>query len=104
MYIYRKTGAAGKRLEEAKKINLSLLTLEKVINSLCDPSKRRHVPYRESSLTHILKDSLGGNCKTTLVVAVSPHIFNRSETKRTLHFAQRCTHILYKIFYVVISV
>jgi len=86
----RKTGAKGQRLEEAKKINLSLLTLEKVINALSNPTRSKHIPYRESTLTHVLKDSLGGNCKTTLVVNVSPHIFNRSECKRTLHFAQRC--------------
>ena len=66
-----KTGAEGQVLEQAKKINMSLASLGKVIKSL---SKRiHHIPYRDSKLTRILKDSLGGNSKTTLIVTCSPH-------------------------------
>merc|ERR1712228_169187 len=61
----RKTGATGNRLQEAMKINLSLTCLGRVISAL---SENKHVPYRDSKLTHLLKDSLGGNCKTTLIV------------------------------------
>ena len=58
-----KTGAAGKRLEEAKNINKSLTTLGQVIMALTD-SKSSHIPYRDSKLTRVLQDSLGGNAKT----------------------------------------
>lgn len=64
---------AGKRLEESKKINQSLSALGNVISALTDPrNARSHVPYRDSKLTRILEDSLGGNCKTTLVATISP--------------------------------
>ena len=66
-----KTGAAGKRLEEAKNINKSLTTLGQVITALTD-SKSSHVPYRDSKLTRVLQDSLGGNAKTTLILTCSP--------------------------------
>jgi kinesin family protein 5 len=66
-----KTGAEGKVLEQAKKINLSLTSLGMVIKSLSE--NQTHVPYRDSKLTRIIKDSLGGNAKTTLIVACSPH-------------------------------
>merc|ERR1719295_1471451 len=74
-----------KKVEELKTINLSLTNLTTCINFL---SKGRMASYRSSQLTFYLMDSLGGNSKTTLVVAVSPHIFNRSETIRTLNFAK----------------
>ena len=67
-----KTGAAGQTLEEAKMINKSLTTLGKVINALTD-KKARHIPYRESKLTRVLTESLGGNSKTCLVITCSPH-------------------------------
>ena len=70
-----KTGATGTTLEEAKKINLSLTTLGKVIAALTD-KKIKHIPYRESKLTRILSESLGGNSKTCLVITCSPHPFN----------------------------
>ena len=64
---------AGKRLEESKKINQSLSALGNVISALTDAKGGRgHVPYRDSKLTRILEDSLGGNCKTTLVATISP--------------------------------
>ena len=84
----RKTLAKGKRFEEAKNINLSLSTLQRVIESLS--KRKKHVPYKESKLTHVLQDSLGGNCKTTLLIASSPHIFNRAETVNSLDFGKRC--------------
>merc|ERR550537_2131870 len=65
-----KSGSAGEMLEEAKKINSSLSALGNVIDALAD--KRPHVPSRDSRLTRILENSLGGNCRTTLLVACSP--------------------------------
>jgi len=70
-----KTGAEGQTLEEAKKINQSLTTLGKVINALTD-KKATHIPYRESKLTRMLSESLGGNSKTCLIITCSPHRFN----------------------------
>lgn len=87
-----KTGATGDTLEEAKKINQSLSALGNCINALTK-SKKGHIPYRDSKLTFILRESLGGNCKTTLLVACSPHIFNLEETVSTLQFAKRAKTI-----------
>ena len=70
-----KTGAEGQTLEEAKKINQSLTTLGKVIKALTDKNSS-HIPYRESKLTRMLTESLGGNSKTCLIVTCSPHPFN----------------------------
>ena len=67
-----KTGAKGQTLEEAKKINQSLSALGQVIKSLAD--QKKHVPYRDSKLTRILQEALGGNSKTSLIVACSPHL------------------------------
>lgn len=80
-----KTGAEGKVLDEAKKINISLTALGKVINALTD-GKSTHIPYRDSKLTRVLQESLGGNSKTTLIVTCSPHINNISETISSLRF------------------
>ena len=66
-------------------INQSLTTLGKVINALTD-KKQSHVPYRESKLTRILSESLGGNSKTCLVITCSPHPYNDMETLSTLRF------------------
>lgn len=87
-----KTGASGETLEEAKKINQSLSALGNCINALTK-AKRGHVPYRDSKLTHILRESLGGNSKTTLLIACSPHVFNVEETISTLKFGQRAKTI-----------
>eukprot|EP00727_Mastigamoeba_balamuthi_P002533 m51a1_g12277 putative kinesin heavy chain (626) ;mRNA; f:227839-232418 len=87
-----KTGATGTRLEEAKKINLSLSALGNCINALTK-SGTTHVPFRDSKLTHILKDSLGGNTKTTLVIACSPSEFNIVETIDTMRFGERAKTI-----------
>lgn len=87
-----KTGAAGKRLEEAKNINKSLTTLGQVITALTDP-KSTHVPYRDSKLTRVLQDSLGGNAKTTLILTCSPSPWNEAETISTLRFGTRAKAI-----------
>jgi len=87
-----KTGAAGETLTEAKNINKSLTTLGLVINALTD-GKSTHVPYRDSKLTRILQESLGGNAKTSLIVTCSPSIFNEQETISTLRFGQRAKQI-----------
>jgi kinesin family protein 5 len=87
-----KTGAAGQRLEEAKNINKSLTTLGLVINNLTD-GKSSHIPYRDSKLTRILQDSLGGNSKTALIITCSPSPFNEAETVSTLKFGLRAKSI-----------
>ena len=84
----RKTGARGTRLEEAKTINKSLSTLGNVINSLTD-GVSTHVPYRDSKLTRVLQESLGGNARTALVICCSPSSFNFQETVSTLRFGAR---------------
>lgn len=81
------TGVTGNKLEEAKKINLSLSALGNVIHSLTSHSD--HIPYRDSKLTRLLQESLGGNYKTTLIVNCSPHPRNIEDTLNTLKFAQR---------------
>ena len=86
-----KTGATGDTLEEAKKINQSLSALANVINALADG--KPHIPFRDSKLTRILQQSLGGNCKTALMVAVSPHSDNEAETMSSLRFGQRAKTI-----------
>ncbi|THW94753.1 kinesin-domain-containing protein [Aureobasidium pullulans] len=87
-----KTGASGQTLEEAKKINKSLSALGMVINALTD-GKSSHVPYRDSKLTRILQESLGGNSRTTLIINCSPSSFNDSETVSTLRFGMRAKSI-----------
>lgn len=87
-----KTGASGQTLEEAKKINKSLSALGMVINSLTD-GKSSHVPYRDSKLTRILQESLGGNSRTTLIINCSPSSYNDSETLSTLRFGMRAKTI-----------
>ncbi|KAL1548256.1 kinesin-like protein KIN-12E isoform X4 [Salvia divinorum] len=87
----KSSGAEGDRLKEAANINKSLSTLGLVIMSLVDlaQGKHRHVPYRDSRLTFLLQDSLGGNSKTTIIANVSPSICSANETLSTLKFAQR---------------
>ncbi|KAF2493357.1 kinesin-domain-containing protein [Lophium mytilinum] len=87
-----KTGASGQTLEEAKKINKSLSALGMVINSLTD-GKSTHVPYRDSKLTRILQESLGGNSRTTLIINCSPSSYNDQETLGTLRFGVRAKSI-----------
>ncbi|KAJ3162485.1 hypothetical protein HDU86_004967 [Geranomyces michiganensis] len=87
-----KTGASGQTLEEAKKINKSLSALGMVINALTD-GKSSHIPYRDSKLTRILQESLGGNSRTTLIINCSPSSFNEAETVSTLRFGMRAKTI-----------
>lgn len=106
-----KTGASGQTLEEAKKINKSLSALGMVINALTDGkasqvvaisvdsasklplSQAKHVPYRDSKLTRILQESLGGNSRTTLIINCSPSSYNEAETLSTLRFGIRAKSI-----------
>ena len=87
-----KTGATGQRLKEATKINLSLSTLGNVISALVD-GKSSHVPYRNSKLTRLLQDSLGGNSKTLMFANVGPAEYNYDETLSTLRYANRAKNI-----------
>eukprot|EP00261_Vitis_vinifera_P026428 XP_010659825.1 PREDICTED: kinesin-like protein KIN-1 isoform X3 [Vitis vinifera] len=90
-----KTGAEGKLLDEAKTINKSLSALGNVINALtCSPQGRaNHIPYRDSKLTRILQDALGGNSRTALLCCCSPSPSNASESLSTLRFGARAKHI-----------
>ncbi|KAF5814393.1 putative plus-end-directed kinesin ATPase [Helianthus annuus] len=85
------SGAEGERLKEAANINKSLSTLGHVIMALVDGAnaRTRHIPYRDSRLTFLLQDSLGGNSKTMIIANVSPSICSATETLNTLKFAQR---------------
>ncbi|MED6257061.1 hypothetical protein ATANTOWER_008720 [Ataeniobius toweri] len=87
-----KTGAKGKQLKEAAKINLSLSALGNVISALVD-GRSTHVPYRDSKLTRLLQDSLGGNAKTVMIAAVGPAHKSFSETLATLRYASRAKKI-----------
>ena len=89
----RVTGATGKQLEESKKINKSLSALGNVINALTDPKGRTHIPYRDSKLTRLLENSLGGNCKTTMIATISPAQCSFNESLSTLNFAKRAKNI-----------
>ncbi|KPP67219.1 kinesin-like protein KIF13B-like [Scleropages formosus] len=93
-----KTGAAGERLKEGSNINKSLTTLGLVISALADQgagkNKSKFVPYRDSVLTWLLKDSLGGNSRTAMVATVSPAADNYDETLSTLRYADRAKSIV----------
>eukprot|EP01084_Bolivina_argentea_P270852 460665_1 len=87
-----KTGAQGVRFKEATKINLSLSALGNVISALVE-GKGKHIPYRDSKLTRLLQDSLGGNTKTVMIACVSPAGENYDETLSTLRYANRAKNI-----------
>ena len=87
-----KTHAEGQRLKEASQINLSLSALGNVISALVD-GKSTHIPYRDSKLTRLLQDSLGGNTKTTMIAVVAPSTYNYDETLSTLRYASRAKFI-----------
>ncbi|KAJ4165497.1 hypothetical protein LMH87_007127 [Akanthomyces muscarius] len=87
----------GERLTEGANINKSLLALGGCINALCDRRQRAHVPYRNSKLTRLLKFSLGGNCKTVMIVCVSPSSAHFDETQNTLRYANRAKNIQTKV-------
>lgn len=94
-----RTLATGKRLAEGSTINKSLTCLGKVISALAestDNTKNRHIPYRDSTLTWILKDNLGGNSKTVMLATVSPAAIQLEETLSTLRYAERAKKIMNK--------
>lgn len=86
-----KTGATAERLKEASKINRALSSLGNVISALAEKSP--HVPYRDSKLTRLLQDSLGGNSKTIMIANIGPSEFNYNETLTTLRYAHRAKAI-----------
>jgi len=85
----RRSVSKGARLSEAKSINTSLSALGNVIAALADPNSA-HIPYRDSKLTRLLQDSLGGTASTALIATVGPAASNYGETLSTLQFATRC--------------
>ncbi|XP_050195093.1 kinesin-like protein KIF18A [Myiozetetes cayanensis] len=87
------TSARGARFVEGTNINRSLLALGNVINALADPKCKKHIPYRNSKLTRLLKDSLGGNCRTVMIAAVSPSSLFYDDTYNTLRYASRAKDI-----------
>lgn len=87
-----KTHATGARLKEGIKINLSLTALGNVISALVE-GKSKHIPYRDSKLTRLLQDSLGGNTKTVMMAAIGPADYNFDETLSTLRYANRAKNI-----------
>eukprot|EP01035_Chromulina_nebulosa_P029303 gene29303-38828_t len=96
----KRTGAEGQRLKEGIQINSGLFNLGQVINSLADDQKLKsgsmknvHVPYRNSKLTHLLKDALGGNSQTLFLACVSPAECNENETQSTLNYAKQARNI-----------
>ena len=91
----KRTGAQGVQLKEGIDINKGLLSLGNVISALGDDSKRGkvHVPYRDSKLTRMLQDSLGGNSKTLMICCVSPSVKNYSESLNALRYANRARNI-----------
>ncbi|XP_018414185.1 PREDICTED: kinesin-like protein KIF11 [Nanorana parkeri] len=89
-----RSGAVDKRAREAGNINQSLLTLGRVITALVE--RAPHIPYRESKLTRILQDSLGGRTKTSIIATVSPASINLEETVSTLEYANRAKNIMNK--------
>lgn len=94
----KRTAAEGDRRKEGININAGLLALGNVISALGDPSKRStHIPYRDSKLTRLLQDSLGGSAMTLMIACVSPAESNLSETLNTLQYANRARNIKNKM-------
>ncbi|ANM64485.1 ATP binding microtubule motor family protein [Arabidopsis thaliana] len=92
----KRTGSGGVRLKEGIHINRGLLALGNVISALGDEKRRKegaHVPYRDSKLTRLLQDSLGGNSKTVMIACISPADINAEETLNTLKYANRARNI-----------
>ncbi|XP_036836744.1 kinesin-like protein kif7 isoform X2 [Oncorhynchus mykiss] len=89
-----RTGNTGERLKESIQINSGLLALGNVIGALGDPKRRgTHIPYRDSKITRILKDSLGGNAKTLMIACISPSSADFDESLNTLNYAKRARNI-----------
>jgi kinesin family protein 18/19 len=94
------TGNRGIRMVEGANINKSLLALGNCINMLYENSKkakRGHIPFRDSKLTRLLKDSLGGNCRTVMIANISPFASHYEETKNTLNYANRTKDLCTKV-------
>ena len=87
----------GKRMVEGANINKSLLALGNCINALCEARSRAHIPYRNSKLTRLLKFSLGGNCRTVMIVCVAPTSRHLEDTGNTLAYANRAKEIKTKV-------
>ena len=87
----------GKRMIEGANINKSLLALGNCINALCEARGRAHIPYRNSKLTRLLKFSLGGNCRTVMIVCVAPTSRHLEDTGNTLAYANRAKEIKTKV-------
>ena len=92
-----KTGATGSTLKEGANINKSLVCLGKVISALADVAEKKanasHIPYRDSVLTWVLKENLGGNSRTVMLATLSPHVSNYEESLSTLRYADRAKRI-----------
>jgi hypothetical protein len=91
----KRTGAGGDRMKEGISINAGLLALGNVISALADPAKAQtsHIPYRDSKLTRLLQDSLGGNAFTVMIACVSPIEYNLNESLNTLKYGARARNI-----------
>jgi hypothetical protein len=97
-----KTGAKGATLKEGANINLSLMALGNVINALSEGSAgKKHIPYRDSKLTRLLQNSLGGNANTVMLAAISPADYNYDETLSTLKYAHRFGFVISMMIFVV---
>ena len=90
---YDKQNATAERVKEGTKINKSLSALGGVISSLSKGDRLDYVPYRDNKLTHLMKDSIGGNSKTLMFVNISPTDFNYHETKSSLFFGSKVKEI-----------
>lgn len=88
---------SAQHLSELKNINLSLTTLGKVISKLTVDKSSQHIPFRDSKLTRLLQDSLGGNTRTCLLATISPLMDHFDETLSTLKFAERTKHVRMRI-------
>jgi hypothetical protein len=88
-----KTGSEGHRLQEAKMINKSIATLSNCISALASNRSLSFVPFRDSKLTRLLTESLGGNCKTTICACISPSLVHYDESYSTLLFARRAMSV-----------
>ena len=90
----KRTGATGQLMKEGISINKGLLCLGNVISALTDEGKKdKHIPYRDSKLTRILQDSLGGNSRTTMIACVSPAESNYEESLNSIKYASRARNI-----------
>ena len=99
-----KTDNTGQRLKEGANINRSLLALGNCITALADKNRKGHVPFRDSKMTRLLKDSLGGNCRTVMIANISPSHRQFEETINTLKYANRAKNLKTQVARNVLSV